>query len=244
MTSLAQNKAGNGSYDYDIVKNSDRNAEIAAEVTRRVSEFTGPGLVFTRTKEHARVLAAEIGRALGKTLPVVTSDMPKAQREQLAQRMRQADPEVPVAVATDAWATGLDIPCLRWVLLAGCGKAPIGLLQRSGRALRTDEGKEGCDVVVVSDRGRPNYQQQAQACVGRLLEAGYNADGDVSFLQSLGPSSKPSSFHRGRAPAQSPAPAPGSISSWDLLTFCLLPPQWRWLLIPGIILIMCLSHMQ
>lgn len=134
-----------------VVENQQRHVEVAREVAAGVNGGEWPAIVFVRWIEHGEALAQHIGAVLGVGVPVVSAQtLSKAQREELSERMRRRDPLVRVVVATDVWATGIDIPSLRAVYNCGGGSAAVGLKQRRGRPLRPD-GEKTFSFYEVAD---------------------------------------------------------------------------------------------
>jgi len=170
-------------YDALVVRNEERNIQIAKFVCQVVSgeieieqiEHGGPGIVFVRKIEHAKILAEIVSMHLGVSVPHVTSEMPKEDREALVARMKARDPQVPVAVACMVWSTGIDIPAIEWVMWAGEGQAPIFLKQGGGRATRQDEDKEGFVILDVQSfgPGTEGYQEQAKRRLNHYRAGGF-----------------------------------------------------------------------
>jgi superfamily II DNA or RNA helicase len=145
-----------------------------------VAERGGPGLIFVDQRAEAQEMAAALQEELGFEVAWVTAERSKAERAKLADRMRHG--QLQLAVCTAAWSTGLDIPCLRFVILAGRGKAPIGVLQSVGRALRLAGGKEGYEILNVSTaETRGNASRRAEL----LEEYGFEVESEERFLDEL-----------------------------------------------------------
>ena len=160
-------------YRDEIVNDPHRNARICAEVKRRADAGDYPGIVFVRLLDHARVLQEELTKTLGYKVPIVEGNTPQKEKEETRLRLCAKDADLPVIVATSAWGTGVDIPCLRWVMRTSAGMAPIGLIQESGRALRP--AGEEIEIIDVVDVGNcdPRWEEQADIRKGHLTRAGY-----------------------------------------------------------------------
>lgn len=188
-------------YSEKIVEHAGRTEELAKFVAGRLQAGDVPGLLFVREKRHARLLAKAIAREACCEAPPVTSLVSKKKRDELSARMRQGT--LLVAICTDVWATGLDIPRVAWVLMAGEGQAPAGLKQRGGRATRLFDGKDGYvlyDVVDVGP-GTENYMEQARKREEHYKQAGFTVNGSLDaerLSELLGP----------RAGHPSPTPRP------------------------------------
>jgi superfamily II DNA or RNA helicase len=198
-------------YRRRIVENGRRTVELAKFVAERLRAGDVPGLVFIREKRHACLLAEAISAEAGCEAPPVTSLVSKGKRDEMSERMRKG--ELQVAICTDVWSTGLDIPRVLWVLMAGAGQAPAGLKQRGGRATRLFEGKDEYvlyDVVDIGP-GTENYVEQAVRREGHYKRAGFKVEGslDAERLRTLlGPQAG------GRGPAPSSEPGPNQKTDW------------------------------
>jgi len=155
-------------------------SEIVAGLAALVSEREGPGLIFVDRRAEAQGLAAALEEYLGWEVAWVTAERSQAVRAELAERMRTR--ELQLAVCTAAWSTGLDIPALRYVILTGENKAPIGALQSVGRALRNAEGKDGFEVLNV---GTADTMRQAAARGSLLRDYGFEVRSEEGFLDRL-----------------------------------------------------------
>jgi len=136
-------------YNSDIERNR-RRANAIARFVREVAlaERGAPGIVFVRTMEAGMVQAEALGAASGQAVPLVSSKMSEDDRARLARRLRARDPLLPVVVALPVWGTGLNIPGLRWILVASEGSAPIGTKQHAGRPIRVDPEDETKQFVI------------------------------------------------------------------------------------------------
>lgn len=150
-----------------------------------------PGLVFVHTKASAEGLAAELSERLSLEVPWVTSDVSEERREAVAQGLR--DGLLPMAVCTDAWSTGIDIPSLRWVALEAWTRAPIGLRQRAGRGARLASGKTDFAIYVLPG-GR--YEREVRAVLeGAEAAVPYEPGNPMAIL-------RPRRLRQPRAPRQ------------------------------------------
>ncbi|MBM4370592.1 MAG: hypothetical protein FJ098_03015 [Deltaproteobacteria bacterium] len=113
----------------------------------------------------------------------VTAEMPKARRERLAQEIREGTSPVRIIVATMVWSTGVDIPGIRWVLWAGGGQAPIGLIQSCGRGARLASGKGSFDFIDVADQDE-NMDRRDQH-LGSVLPRNGSRSSETDFLNHV-----------------------------------------------------------
>jgi len=126
----------------------------------------GCGLIFVRLRKDAEALAQFLAARPGAGhVEWVTGDRPEKERSAIAERMRTG--EVQIAVATDAWRDGINIPNLRWVVLESWSKAPIGVIQKVGRGTRLAQGKPHFSIHVLPG----TYAKEIRSV---LLGAGYN----------------------------------------------------------------------
>jgi len=160
-------------YTERIVRNDKRNEFVCQETIDLLRTGFAPALVFVRMRIHAHFLAARLGMHLGLEVPVVTSQLPIKQREELRKAINEG--HIPVAICTSVWSTGVDIPNLRGLVLAGGGEAPIGLIQTAGRTVRKKDGE--FQIVDIGDVGIPRYEEQAQRRVEHLAKEGYAVEG-------------------------------------------------------------------
>jgi superfamily II DNA or RNA helicase len=172
-------RAGRTKYDRLVVEDPYRTDALCRFIADLERKGEWPGIVFVRKRRHAELFAKALSAVLGKQIPAVTSAATSRQeREALADRMRRRDPSLPAAVATAVWSTGLNVPSLSWVMMAGAGQAPIGLKQSAGRATRLAEEKAGYTIYDVQDVG-PGLewaQEQAAQRMRHYAAAGFAVD--------------------------------------------------------------------
>lgn len=172
-------QTGKTKYDRLVVEDPYRTDALCQFIAGLERKGEWPGIVFVRKRRHAEVFARRLSEVLGKQVPAVTSaSTSRQEREALATRMRRRDPSLPAAVATAVWSTGLNVPSLSWVMMAGAGQAPIGLKQSAGRATRLEEGKAGYTIYDVQDVG-PGLewaQEQAVQRMAHYAAAGFAVD--------------------------------------------------------------------
>lgn len=161
----------------EISRNSKRTSAIARFVALKTSKGETPALVFVYEKEHGRELAAKISHAIGLRVPFICGDTPARDRDALARHLSACDPRYPVVVATDAWATGIDIPTIRAVFDVTGRKAPIPLNQRPGRGARLADEKCGCEFYLMQEVGLPRDRQAHYDAVAQEQMEGLRAAG-------------------------------------------------------------------
>jgi len=234
-------------YDRVIVEDSYRSAAIAQFVADLIDNDARPGIVFCRLKRHAELLTEAIVELTGWKVPTVTSDMPRKKREDLADRMRERDPSIPVAVCCMVWSTGIDIPCLEWVLWAGAGQAPIWLKQGGGRGVRLEEAKAHYTIYDWQDVGPDTepYQEQSKQREQHYKDGGFQVnrmavqideDGDEGDAVLLAELYAKGALSAVKKPKEEPEPEE-SAEEYDGATFHFLgsdiprPPAWFYILL-------------
>jgi len=102
-------------------------------------------LILVERLEHGETLAAGLG------VKFLSGSTPGYERNLAWQTMRDGGADCLVAsVIADE---GLDIPNIKWLILAGGGRAAHRQIQRIGRGLRRIEGKDRLRVFDFDDRG-------------------------------------------------------------------------------------------
>lgn len=149
-----------------FVDRDGRSQRIAEYVAEKIRGGAGPGILFVRRRARAVWLAEQLSHLLGDQIPYITGEVPEARRAELAELLRTG--QLPLAVATTIWTTGVDIPGLRWVGLCE-GQAPIGVVQAAGRAARMADGKATFEVWNFDGRGAARRE-------ARLAEEGLEVD--------------------------------------------------------------------
>jgi len=169
------------SYDDKIVNNEKRSRQIARFVGGLLDKDESPGIIFVRTHKHGVQILAACQKELGYRPELVSSKMQRKNRQALAKKMRRQDPEHRLVVSLPVWGTGLDIPCLSWVLLAAEGSAPVGLKQHAGRPTRACDGKPGFKIYdwVTMGRGLERYVEHAEKREAHYRSCGYEVAGPM-----------------------------------------------------------------
>ena len=174
-----QGEKKESSYRREIVQNRERNDRVIRGVLERLGDERVPGIVFVKWLEHGETLKSLLESAGVDNVPLVHGQWSATKRNDLAAKIRQGEgPRV--VVATMAWSTGVNIPCLRWVLWAGGGRAPIQLVQASGRGSRISDGKQSFEIIDIEDSGKRGEDLKKRQ--ENMKEAGY---GGSPFLDGL-----------------------------------------------------------
>jgi len=120
---------------------SEDRAKRVAEIVRSLPK---PCMVIVKEIKHGRLQSSLIDGSI-----FVSSEVTPELRKSIFDRVRSN--EQSVIVCTTLADEGLDIPNLRSLVLAGGGKSSTRALQRVGRVLRPDKGKDYGYVVDIVD---------------------------------------------------------------------------------------------
>lgn len=131
-------------YETGVIYNEARNRQIV-ELAQRVRRG-GATLILVERLAHGRQLADALGA------PFLYGDTASDVRNKGWQELR--DGKQDLTVASRIADEGLDIPNIRFLILAGGGKAGHVLIQRVGRGMRAIPGKDRLTVFDFMDEGR------------------------------------------------------------------------------------------
>jgi superfamily II DNA or RNA helicase len=119
----------------NCIENNDRNRVIAGEINFAVSQ-NGTTLVLSERVHHLELLAEMCEYKYG-----ILSTAKKSERQELLRQLSEG--EISVLFATYSIAKeGLDIPCLRNLVMASPVKDEITVTQSAGRVMRKYPDKE------------------------------------------------------------------------------------------------------
>ena len=124
-------------------------------------------MVFVNRIAEAEELSSVLGNELHAPVPHVTSVMSRGGREAIKKQI--IDGSIKLVVATPVWSTGINIPNLKSVVLAGRGKSAIRLKQMAGRATRKHKGKSGYTIYDLHAFDDNGIQR-----LGILADAGFD----------------------------------------------------------------------
>ena len=129
------------------------------------STRVGRALVFSRTKHGADKIVRFLAAA-GIEANAIHGNKSQAQRERALDLFRSG--EVPILVATDIAARGIDIPGVSHVLNFDLPNVPEQYVHRIGRTARA--GAEGIAIAFCADDERP-YLRDIERLTRRKIEA-------------------------------------------------------------------------
>lgn len=131
----------------ECIENRERNQKIADEINQ-ATLMNGPTLVLSERVRHLELLAEQCQYNHG-----ILSTAKKSDRQDLLRQL--SDGEISVLFATYAIAKeGLDIPCLRNLVMASPVKNEITVTQSAGRVMRRYPDKECGYIWDFSDNMR------------------------------------------------------------------------------------------
>lgn len=129
-------------------------------------------LVFCATVEQCQLVAETLAELGWLALPL-HSALPQFRRDQALVRFRSG--RVPILVATDVAARGLDIPEVDLVVNVDCPRNPADYVHRVGRTARA--GRGGCAVTLVTERD-VSLVHAVEAALGHRLAKCMWTDGE------------------------------------------------------------------
>jgi len=128
-----------------IVRNVHRNRLVAAEVIR-ANMLGMTSMVLVKRKEHGELIASTLRRA-GIRVQYIFGDSSKEKREKCLRMLQEG--KLDCLIGSTILDVGVDVPAIGLLVLAGGGKAEVGIRQRIGRVLRRK--KSGPNVSFVVD---------------------------------------------------------------------------------------------
>lgn len=149
-----------------IYNNPARDAAIAEVASRHVGESI---LIIVGSIEHGKKLLPMIPGS-----EVVSAKVPKKKRADIMKRFGSGD--LKVLIATSLADEGLDIPRASVLILAAAGKSSGKAEQRTGRVLRTFEGKEHGVVYDFNDHQHTYLHAQSAKRMKVYKKLGYSME--------------------------------------------------------------------
>ena len=149
-------KVLNQVYNYLILNNSGRNKMIVDLAIARATKDLGPVIIIVNKVNDAK---GKIGHATilktmfesqGKFVKVISGTVKKKDRVSIIEDLKQSKLDIVIA-GPKVLTAGISIPSLSTIVLAGAGKSDTDLIQRIGRLLRKQEGKDQPLVIDFID---------------------------------------------------------------------------------------------
>lgn len=155
--------------DDGIIRNSNRNEQICSLAYREASEGNN---VFVAIDEVGHFLGKEgdedISYCLSEKLkkwniPVFFISGDLSTKEKIAELSRiREQPDGYVVVGTMAFGIAVDVPAINVVIHSSWGKSSIRLIQRSGRAARTEGKNKTMKVYITWDGWNESLKKQSK----------------------------------------------------------------------------------
>jgi superfamily II DNA or RNA helicase len=169
-------------YKLGITDNVHRNKLITIEALR-AARYGLTVMILVLQKEHGKTLKRMVDSVGLKSAYIFGEDKQKARKDALKSLEKG---EINVLIGSSILDVGVDVPSVGMVILAGGGKAEVGLRQRIGRGAR--EKKNGFPNVffvvdfadVHNDTLRSHYRQR-RAIIENTEGFGENIVADFNF---------------------------------------------------------------
>lgn len=173
-------------YDVGVVENQERNRAIVFEACRAAAHNL-PVLILVQRKKHGETLKEAL-TAAGLRTEFIFGEHENETRKEALTELKNG--KVQVLIGSTILDVGVDAPAVGMVIIAGAGKAEVGMRQRIGRGLRRKTtGANVCFVVDFADDYNHTLQEHALTRRG-ILEStpGFRENilpdgGDFDFRQ-------------------------------------------------------------
>ena len=149
-------KVLNQIYNYLILNNSGRNKLIVDKAIERSRPELGPVIIIVNKVNdtgkkvgHATILKTMF-ESRNKSVSVISGSVKKKDRVNIIQDLKDNKLDIVIA-GPKVLTAGVNIPSLSTAILAGAGKSDTDLIQRVGRILRKEKGKEAPLVIDFMD---------------------------------------------------------------------------------------------
>lgn len=147
----------------EMIDDEERNELIVKAVEEDVNEGRKV-LILTKRIDHFMTVSEMLEARGIKAVHPVRSDAPEKAQAELMQALRKNKIEYDVILGTYSMlSTGVDIPSLDTLYLAGDIKSDVLVEQSAGRILRLFEGKDDPKIVDVQDTGNAIFKRQAKS---------------------------------------------------------------------------------
>lgn len=140
-----------------IVNNVKRNA-LVVDIVNAAAK---PCFVFAEQLAHCRLLEKLISAERIWTVKTITGQTADPKSEEYLDGVRSG--RIDVIVTNKVLNAGISVKNLASVVIAGAGRANIPVVQRLGRAMRVDEGKDTCEYWDVADLVQLDRQTKERA---------------------------------------------------------------------------------
>ena len=141
-----EGKTWRGVYSKRIVSNTERN-RLVVDVVQRAEK---PCMVFVNHVKHGRDVVKRLEKA-GLNARFAYGAKSTVQRKELLVQLERG--YLDALVCNNIFDVGIDVPSLRSVVIASGMKSPIATVQRMGRGMRAEKGKDSFEVWDIADVG-------------------------------------------------------------------------------------------
>jgi len=149
-----------------IVRNDGRNRIIAALMAKLRSEKKTGVMVFVDYLEHGQLLS-ELSNA-----PFISSE--SLERSDLFQSFKSG--VIPMLITSPILDEGVDVSRIHHIIFASGKKGKIKILQRIGRGLRKEEGKECVELYDFYDSEVPMLRKHSDERIETYFDEGFSVD--------------------------------------------------------------------
>lgn len=165
----------NEAHDYYIGTNGIRNKAVV-DATKLLLEDGRKTLVIAQRIDHNELLAKVLAEDIGEDNVYLLHGQLDSKYRKAAMQEYKARRDPCVMVASSVGNDGIDIPDISGIVLAHGGKSFFQNVQRTGRGLRTFQGKENLVFIDFddSDLGRW-FSQHTKARIGYYRDLGVEA---------------------------------------------------------------------
>lgn len=159
-----------GAYGALVVRSAPRNRALV-EIAMRCGK---PAFLFVKEVDHGRAVAKYLQRAGVKAEFVWGAHSAEWRKELVSQLERGA---LDIVICSVIFQEGVDVPSLRSIIIGAAGKSTIATIQRAGRGIRKDQGKEEFWVYDIEDRGNKWLEEHSKERAAAYRREGYEVQG-------------------------------------------------------------------
>lgn len=147
-------------YDAYIVENKNRN-EMIIEAAIKLREKNKKILILVKRKKHGLKLLESMPKNIATYF--INGDAPIEERQAVKTLFNIN--KIDIIIASSIFDTGVDLPILDALILAGSGKSSIRALQRIGRIIRSAPNKTHAIVVDFIDNAPFLIKHSKERCI-------------------------------------------------------------------------------
>lgn len=159
-----------GAYGALVARSTARNRALV-ETAMRCEK---PAFLFVKEVDHGKALTKYLQRA-GVKAEFVWGAYSADWRKNLVKQLERG--ALDVVVCSVVFQEGVDVPSLRSVINGAGSKSVIATIQRAGRGIRKDEGKDEFTIYDIEDRGNKWLEEHAKERLAAYRREGYEVRG-------------------------------------------------------------------